>query len=124
MNKQELRKFKELLIKQKEQLAGGLNHIAKDASKSQRDSSGDISVYAYHMADIATDHYDREMSMNIATSERKVLLDIEDALKRIEDGSYGDCLECGSPISARRLKALPYAQYCIACQQKKEHPKK
>lgn len=123
MTKQELKKFKELLIKQKERLVGGLNNIAKDASKSQRDSSGDISSYAYHMADVATDHYDREFSMNIATSEQKVLLDIEDALKRIEDGSYGCCVECGKSIPMRRLKALPYAQHCLACQQKQEHCK-
>lgn len=123
MNKREMQKFKNLLIKQKEQLLGGLNNIAKDASRSQRESSGDISSYAYHMADVATDHYDREFSLNIATSEQKVLLEIEDALKRIEDGTYGDCLECDEPITLRRLKALPYAQNCINCQQKREHKK-
>lgn len=123
MTKRELQKFKVLLIKQKERSLEGLNHITKDASKSQRESAGDISSYAYHMADVATDHYDREFSMNIATSEQKVLLEIDDALKRIEDGSYGDCLECDKPIALGRLKALPYAQNCIACQQKREHKK-
>ena len=72
------------------------------------------------MADVATDSYDREFSLGIASSEHKVLYEIEDSLKRIEDGSYGMCESCTKPVAKTRLKALPYTRLCKKCQEKLE----
>ena len=124
MNKIELQKFKKNLLKLREELAGDVNNIANDAKKSQRDASGDLSGYSFHLADMATDNYDREFSLGLASSGREALILIDEALKRIEDASFGKCLECDKKIIKKRLKALPYAQYCINCQAKEEHRKK
>jgi len=120
MNKREFAKFKQLLIKEKARVLEEIKHIAKDAAKSHRDTSGDISTYTYHMADVASDHYERELSLNIASGEQRILYAIDEALKRIEDHSYGSCLDCSKPIPARRLQAVPYASMCITCQRTQE----
>lgn len=120
-SKKALKKFKGLLIRQREKIVGEVEHIANDTlKKSQRDASGDLSGYTFHMADMATDHYDREFSLGIATSEQKAIYEVDEALKRIEDGTYGVCAICDKPISISRLKAVPYAKYCISCKQKEE----
>jgi DnaK suppressor protein len=121
MNKKDLVFFKKLIMQRKEEIVTEINHISEDTlKKSQRDAAGDISGYTYHMADIATDTYDREFSMGIASNERKIIYDIDDALKRIEDGSYGTCEDCKGIIAKTRLKAIPYARLCLKCQERRE----
>ena len=121
MTKKELMKFKELILENKEAILDQIEHISKDTLKqTQKDASGDISGYTYHMADVATDTYDREFSLGIASNERQILYEIDDALKRIEDGNYGICTDCGKLVSRKRLKAIPYTQLCLKCQQARE----
>jgi RNA polymerase-binding protein DksA len=116
-----LKKYKKLLIKEREKVGGGLSYIAETTlNKSQREASGDLSGYSYHMADMASDDYEREFSLGRATDEQKILYLIDEAIKRIEDGSYGNCLQCGKAIAARRLVALPYSELCIECQKANE----
>lgn len=125
ISKKKLEVYKKLLLKEKERLTDEIQHIARETlNKSQKEASGDISGYTYHMADVATDSYDREFSLSIAGSEGDILYDINEALKRIEDGSYGRCLECDKPISTKRLKAVPHTKYCIKCQSMLETDKK
>ena len=120
MNKRELLEYKALLLDHKQKLLDEIRHITKDASTSHKDASGGISTYTYHMADVASDHYERELSLNIATAEQKLIYAIDEALKRIEEKTYGNCLDCDKPIASRRLKAVPYASLCIACQRARE----
>lgn len=116
-----LKKYKGLLLKEREKIGGGLNHIAQEALKtSQRDASGDLSGYSFHMADMATDNYEREFSLGRASEEQDVLYAIDEALKRIEDGTYGNCPQCGKQIAKKRLNAIPHTELCIACQSKNE----
>ena len=124
LSKEQLRQLRQLLITEREKLAGEIKSMAHDASTSPREASGDLSGYTVHMADMAADTYDRELSMNIISSEQEVLYQIEDALKRVEDGSFGICQQCNKPISMSRLKAVPYASLCIECQRAKEHKSK
>ena len=119
--KAELKFYKTLLIKEREKVGGGLSHIAENTlNKSLRESSGDLSGYSFHMADMASDDYDRDFSLGRATEEQKILYAIDEALKRIEDGTYGSCLSCGRAIAKKRLKALPYTELCIDCQKSNE----
>lgn len=119
--KAELKKYKALLLTERGRIAGGLSHITENTlNKSQRDASGDLSGYSYHMADMASDDYERDFSLGRATEDQEILYAIDEALKRIEDGSYGNCLDCGKPISKKRLKVLPYASVCIDCQKKND----
>jgi len=120
-NKKELAEFKKLILKQKEGVLEEIKHISEDTlKKSQKEASGDISGYTYHMADMATDTYDREFSLGLASNERKLLYELDDALKKTEEGSFGICEECKSLIAKNRLKAVPYARLCVKCQEKKE----
>lgn len=119
--KKDLKEFKKIVLKRKEEILDELRHISDDTlRKSQKEASGDISGYTYHMADVATDNYDREFSLGLASSERKSLYELDDALKRIEDGFFGICDGCKNSISKVRLKAVPSAKLCIKCQQKRE----
>ena len=113
--------FKKLIIKRKEEILDEIKHISDDTlKKSPKDASGDISGYTYHIADVATDTYDREFSLGLASNDRQFVYELEDALKKIEDGSYGMCEGCKVFISKVRLKAVPYARFCVKCQEKKE----
>lgn len=121
LNKKELLEFKKIVLKRKEETLEEIKHISEDTlKKSQKDASGDISGYTYHMADMATDTYDREFSLGLASNERKLLYELDDALKKIEDGTFGICEECKSLITKTRLKAVPYARLCVKCQEKRE----
>lgn len=120
-NKKELADFKKLILKKKEEILEGIKHISEDAlKKSQKDASGDISGYTYHMADVATDTYDREFSLGLASNDREALYELDDALKKIDEGTFGICENCKSLIAKNRLKAIPSARLCVACQEKKE----
>ena len=117
----DLKKYKDLLVKERDRIANAISHITDNTLKtSQRDASGDLSGYSYHMADMASDDYERDFSLSRATEDQKVLYFIDEAIKRIKDGSYGSCLECGGAIAKSRLNALPYAEVCIECQKKKD----
>jgi len=120
-NKKELNEFKKIILKRKEEILEGIKHISEDTlKKSQKDAAGDISGYTYHMADVATDTYDREFSLGLASNGREVLYELDDALKKIEEGSFGICETCHSLITRTRLKAVPYARLCVKCQERKE----
>ncbi len=123
MTKQELLKYKKLLMRVREGVAGDISHIAKENLKSQKESSGDLSGYSLHMADMASDSYDRELSLNIAGEVQEIVYEIDDALKRMEEGSFGKCISCGKKIPQKRLNAVPYAKYCIQCKSKEEKNK-
>ncbi|MDD5059766.1 MAG: TraR/DksA family transcriptional regulator [Candidatus Omnitrophica bacterium] len=119
--KKELKEFRKIVQKRKEEILDDLKHIADDTlRKSQKEASGDISGYTYHMADVATDNYDREFSLGLASDERKSLYELDDAIKRIEEGTFGICDDCKNTITKIRLKAVPSARLCIKCQQKRE----
>ena len=121
MPKSELKVYRQILVKEREKVGGDLSHIAQNTlNKSPRELSGDLSGYSYHMADMASDDYERDFSLGRASDEQKVLFLIDEAIKRISDGTYGSCLQCGKLIPGKRLKALPYAETCIDCQKKKE----
>lgn len=120
-DKKTLNKFQDLLIIRKKEINDEINHISSDTLKqSQKEASGDISGYSYHMADVATDNYDREFSLGLASNEREILYKIDSSLRKIKDGSFGFCEECNKAISKTRLKAVPYAKLCIKCQEAKE----
>ena len=120
-NKAELAKIRKKIIENKADVLNELMSIKKDSlGKSQKDASGDLSGYSFHMADMATDLYEREFLLGLAEGEIELLYALDDATKRIDEGIYGICDECGGIISKRRLKAIPQAQSCIKCQEKKE----
>lgn len=124
LTKAQLKQFRQLLLAERAKFAGEIKSIAEETLKSPREASGDLSAYTVHMADMAADTYERELSMNLVSSEQEVLYQIEDALKRMDEGSFGICQQCNKPITMTRLKAVPYASLCIQCQRLKEQKDK
>lgn len=121
LNNKDLQLFKKILIELKADLSEQIQHIYDNTlKKSQKDAAGDISGYTLHMADVATDTYDREFSLGLATNDRELLLEIEDALKRIEDKTFGFCEQCQKPVTKTRLKAVPYTRTCLKCKENSE----
>ncbi len=119
--KKELEYFRQLILKIKDKVLEEIKHISEDTlKKSQKDAAGDISGYTYHMADVASDTYDREFSLGLASNEREALYELDDAIKKIDEGTFGICEECKSLITKTRLKAVPDARLCLKCQEKKE----
>lgn len=119
--KKDLDEYKEKLYNLKDDVLNQIREISKDTlMKSQKDISGDISGYSIHMADVASDNYERDFNLNLVSNERKIVINIEEALGRIEDKTFGTCLHCEKPIAKMRLKAIPYAKYCKKCKEKLE----
>ena len=124
LNKTQLKQFKQLLLQERAKFAGVIRTLAQEASKNPREASGDLSSYTVHMADMSADTYERELVSSLASSEQIVLYQIEDALKRIEESTYGACQQCQKPISLSRLRAVPYTSLCISCQRTKEQKRR
>ncbi len=124
LTKPQLKQFRQLLITEQVKFASEIKSLAQEASKSPREASGDLSAYTIHLADMAADTYNRELSMNIVSTEQEVLYQIDDALKRMDEGTYGTCQQCNTPITMSRLKAVPYASMCIKCQRANEQKNK
>lgn len=120
LDKKKLEYFKKLLLKLKEDFVYDINNISQGHNGGVDSESRDVSGHVQHMADVATDMYDREFSMGLASNEREVLQKVDIALKKINDKSYGACVECSKPIPEARLKALPYVETCLKCQEKIE----
>jgi len=117
LSKDDAAKFKKLLLDLRDHLIDGVNFLATDNLKrSNRDASGELSGYSLHMADAGTDNFDREFALSLVSSEQEGLYEIEEALKRLEDGRYGVCDMCEKLIMKERLEAVPFARRCVQCQ--------
>jgi DnaK suppressor protein len=106
--------FKELLLQKRREIFQNVFDIEGETLKKSRlDASGDLSSMPIHMADLGTDNYEQEFALGLMDSERKILHEIDDALSRIEEGTYGICEGTGEPIPRARLEAQPWARYCV-----------
>ncbi len=121
MNQADLQEFKQRLIILRARLRGDVNQLADAAlNKRRSDANGDLSSMPIHMADIGSDNFEQEFTLGLMENEGETLAKIESSLERIEEGTYGQCEECGSKIPKNRLKAIPYATLCIRCAEQQE----
>ncbi len=112
--KSELEEYRKLLIDKRRSIMGDMGGIEGEALRTNRqESSGDLSNMPTHPADIGTDNYEQEFSLELLESERTLLTEVNEALDRIAKGTYGICLGTGVPIGKARLKARPWAKYSI-----------
>jgi DnaK suppressor protein len=106
--------FQQLLLEKRREIIGSVVEMEDEIlRKSRLDASGDLSSMPIHMADIGSDNYEQEFALELMDSERKMLLEINDALQRIKDGTYGICEGTEKPINRARLEAQPWAKYCV-----------
>ncbi|MCE5324647.1 TraR/DksA C4-type zinc finger protein [bacterium] len=111
-HKLDLQKYKKLLLDERERIL--LEHRALSASAAEE--GYELADYDNHPADAASDTYERTKDYAIDESFKAILEKISDALRKIEDGTYGKCDRCGGDINPNRLRAIPYATLCIECQ--------
>jgi len=108
----EIKKFKAMLLAKLDEILGNVTSMETEALRRDR---SDLSNMPIHMADLGTDNSEIENILGLMDSERKILVEIYDALRCIEDGTYGICENGGEQIPKERLKAIPWAKYCVAC---------
>lgn len=114
LTKADIKRFQQMLLEKRREILASVNEMEDEALKKSRlDASGDLSSMPIHMADIGTDIYEQEFALGLMDSERKLLREIDDALQRIEQRTYGICEGTGKPIPKPRLEAQPWARYCI-----------
>jgi RNA polymerase-binding protein DksA len=109
-NAKELARYKAMLLKKRSELIGDVNTMESEALNSQ---AGSLSNLPQHMAEQGSDAYGQSLSLDLAAADRRLIKEIDDALKRIADGTYGICELTGKPIRAERLEELPWARYSI-----------
>lgn len=121
MNNKELGRYKKILTTLQERYLKERKSMEEDyLHNSQRDAAGDLSAYTVHIADIASDSYERDKIAELADNINNILYEIQEALYRLESGEYGICEICRNEISKERLDAMPYVRTCITCQRMKE----
>jgi DnaK suppressor protein len=110
----DLNHFRQLLLEKRIEILKNVTEIEDEALKKSRlDASGDLSCMPIHMADLGTDNYEQEFALGLMDSERKLLREIDKALERIEQRTYGICIGTGKIIPKARLEAQPWARYCV-----------
>lgn len=113
--------FRDLILKKRQEIIHELGYLRETSLETTTgEYSGDNSTYSYHMADQGTDAQEREKAFMFASREGKMLKLLDQALTRIDDGTYGYCQETGAPIEFKRLEAIPHARLCIAAKKKME----
>ncbi len=121
IKKTEIQAFKERLLALRARLRGDMSQMADATLKKRRtEGNGDLSSMPIHMADIGSDNFEQEFTLSLMESEEATLANIEAALERVEDGTYGLCEECGVKIPKKRLEAIPYATMCVKCASQSE----
>jgi len=113
--------FRELILRKRREILRELSYLRETSMETTADQySGDNSTYRYHMADQGTDAQEREKAFLFASREGKMLRLLDQALERIENGTYGYCQETGAPIEFKRLEAIPHARLCISAKKRHE----
>lgn len=120
MKKETLDKIRDKLLDRRRQLMGDFTNIQNNSLKRRDDASGDLSAMPIHMADIGSDTFEKEFALDLIESEQEELREIDAALERMADGSYGACEVCGAVLSYQRLMAVPYARLCVDCKRREE----
>jgi RNA polymerase-binding transcription factor DksA len=119
MTQAEVNHYRRRLLALKKRLGGDLSELEEEVLRPVGgESAGNLSDVPVHLADLGTENFDKELDLDLLENEEHILVEINDALARIEQGTFGRCENCQRRISKQRLDALPYARYCIRCARK------
>lgn len=120
-SKPEIESFRLWLIERRSALSGNVTKMEDEAlRRSRQDASGDLSSMPIHMADMGSDTFEQDFTLGLIENEEQELGAIEDAMERIDEGTFGVCEECSKPIPKERMKAIPHAALCLECKKKEE----
>ena len=107
MNKKDLDYFREILLKKREEIVKNMEYLKSVLNSTNQEASGDHSAYSFHMADQGTDAMEREKAFLFISRDEKYLKQIDAALERVDNGTYGICRVTGKEIGKERLEAVP-----------------
>ena len=113
MDKRRLELYKKRLLERQEQLVETVSRTEQDGRQADEEPTQDL-------ADKASNSYTKEFLFKKSNDDRFILHLIEEALRRMNDGAFGVCVECGGEMQQKRLEAVPWARHCIECQEKQE----
>jgi RNA polymerase-binding transcription factor DksA len=116
-------KQKEKLLQLRDAMVDSMAGVAQDTLRSRAEGS-EASAFGMHQADAGSDAYDRDFALSLLSQEQDALYEIDQALKRIELGTYGKCEMSGKPIPRARLEAIPFARFTVECQSQLEKQNK
>ena len=118
-----LRKQKKRLLALRDAMLDSMNGVAQDNLRARAEGN-EASAFGMHQADAGSDAYDRDFALNLLSQEQDALYEIDEALKRIELGTYGTCEMSGKPINHERLEAIPFTRFTVECQSQIERQNK
>ena len=111
LSRKELAAFREMLLEKRRTLVGDLSGMEQETSR--QGNSGNLSSMPTHMADVGTDNFEHEFTLGLLESEQAMLREINEALQRVQERTYGVCLGTGKNIPKARLRAKPWAKYTV-----------
>jgi RNA polymerase-binding protein DksA len=118
MTETAIHQYRRQLLALKKRLGKDLTALEQEALRAAGEAAGNLSNVPLHPADLGTETHEEEVSVGLLENEAQLLIEVNDALDRIERGTFGRCEECGKEITRRRLEVIPYARYCIEDAQK------
>ena len=120
MKQSTIERLRRKLLARRNELLDEVDSIRANSLSRRDKNSGDVSAMPIHMADVGSDNYEREFAVDFIEGGQEELREIDTALERIAEGTYGLCEECGGRVRYSRLSALPSARLCIECKRKEE----
>jgi len=120
MNKKELARFRKLIEAERERVRRNIGILEEEISDRTSNKASGNQGYSNHMADIGSDAMEQEQAFLHASQETEYLTQLDEALKRVDDGTYGECEECSGTIPLKRLEAYLAARLCVVCKSKQE----
>jgi DnaK suppressor protein len=113
MDKRKTKAYRDRLLARRESLFSQVTEAEMSSRERDLEATQDP-------ADMAANAYTKELLISMSANDRKLLLLIDEALERVEGGEYGECVNCGEPVSEKRLDAVPWTRYCLKCQDLQE----
>jgi DnaK suppressor protein len=113
MDKRKMKAYRDRLLARRESLFSQVTEAEMSSRERDLEATQDP-------ADMAANAYTKELLISMSANDRKLLQLIDEALERVEKGEYGDCVNCGEPVSEKRLDAVPWTRYCLKCQDLQE----
>lgn len=108
-----MKSYRDRLLERRESLVSQVAEAELSSRERDLESTQDP-------ADMAANAYTKELLISMSANDRKLLELIDEALERVESGDYGECVNCGEPVQEKRLDAVPWARYCLKCQDLQE----
>ena len=122
MNNKDRQYFEERLLEQRTKILKEMGRFGESYQKNLKESSGDLSSYSFHMADLGTDAETQERAFQQVSKEGRLLYHIDEALRKLYNRkNYGICESCQKPIEKARLKLVPHARLCFKCKSREEN---